>query len=151
MVSDFWTFTLLSWFLKVIFLLIFLPLNRLDNASKIPFGVLLEDTRGIKWSLMESVMILLALIISFLYLAFASSPSGSATSSFMKPSRSFSYRMSKILYLHALKFSTPLSFSSSLVLFIIFNKMRTWNGNRRNNNYLEKDAFGSPSLGWPRV
>ena len=83
-------------------------------------------------------MILLALIICFLCLVFASSSYSSATFSFMKPSRSFSSKMSMILYFHALKFSAPSSFSSSLVLFVILNKMRTSNGNRRNSTYLEK-------------
>ena len=117
MVSDFWTFTLLSWFLKAIFLLNVLPLNRLDRASNISFGVLLKDTWGIKWYLMELAIILLALIISFLCLAFASSPFGSTTSSFMKHSRSFSSRMNMIPYFHALKFSIPSRFSSAWYFF----------------------------------
>ena len=96
MVSEFWAFTLLRRFLKVIFLLIFLPSNRLDRASNISFGVLLEDTWEINLALMESTIILLALIISFLCLDLASPPYGSATSSFMNPSRPFSYRMSMI-------------------------------------------------------
>jgi hypothetical protein len=61
-------------------------------------------------------MILLALTISFLYFALATSSSGSGTFSFMNFSRSFSSRMSAILYFQAQKFSTPSNLSTSLVL-----------------------------------
>ena len=86
---------------------------------------------------MELAMILFSLIISFVCLALASYPYGSTTSSFMNPSRSFSSRMSMIWYFDDVNFSAPSSFSSILVLFFIFNRMRTSNGNRKNSTYLE--------------
>ena len=77
----FCTFTPLILFLKVILLLMFLPSNILVSALNISFGIFFEDTWGIKWSLIELVMILLNFIISFLCLAFSSSPYSSLTSS----------------------------------------------------------------------
>ena len=88
MVSSFCIFTHLSCFLKVILLLMFLLSNRLVGALNISFRVFFKDTRGIKWSLIESFMILLDLVISFLCLDFSSSPFGSLTSSLLYPSRS---------------------------------------------------------------
>ena len=82
-VSGFWIFTPLSWFLKVILMLMFFPSNSSDNASNISFRVVFENTWGTKWTLMESAMILLALTISFLCFAFASSPSAPWTYSLM--------------------------------------------------------------------
>ena len=67
MVSSFCIFTFLSWFLKIIFPLIFLPSNRLDSVANNFFGFFIEYTWGIKLSLMEYTMILLDLIISFLF------------------------------------------------------------------------------------
>ena len=95
-------------------------------------------------------MILLAMIMYLLYLYLASYYSGSFTSSFTNLSRSFSCRMSMILYFHALKFSTPSRFSSSLVFFFIFNRLRTSNGLKRNNTYLKKTKRDWPPSRWPR-
>ena len=95
----------------------------------------------IKLSLMETALILLAMIIYFLCLDLASSSYGATNSSFTNLSRSFSCRMRMILYFHALKFSVPSKFSSSLVFYIIFNRMKTSNGTRRNNTYLKKTTF----------
>ena len=65
MVSAFWIFTFLNWFLKVIFWCMFFPLNSLVKESSI-FSVFREDTYGTSWSVIESTMIFLALIKLFL-------------------------------------------------------------------------------------
>ena len=116
MVSEFCIFTFLS---CVIFRLIFLPSHNRDKASNICFGVFNEETWGIKWSWIESAMILFSLAIFFLYFALASSPFGSWTSSSMKIYRSLSSKMIITLYLHAHKLSSPSTFSSILVLEVI--------------------------------
>ena len=100
---------------------------------------------------MDSAMTLLAMIISYLCFYLASTSSGSFTSSFTNLSRSFSYRMSMILYFHALNFSAPSRFSSSLVFFVIFRKLRTSNGKRWKDTYLHKAAPKSSSSRGPRV
>ena len=79
MVSKNCIFTFLSWVLKVIFWVMFFPSNSFANASNISLGVFKDETWGIKWSLMDLAMILLALIILFLCLTLSSSPSGSTT------------------------------------------------------------------------
>ena len=126
---------LFSWALRFTFLLMFLPSYILERASYISFGVFLDETWGIKWSLMESATILYALIISFLCFSLASTSSGLDTYSLTYLSRSFSCRMRPILYFHAWKFSMPSSLSSSLVLGAILSKnhkklkfcgMRNW-------------------------
>ena len=82
-VSPFWIFTPLGWFLKLIILLMLFPLNRFVRGSNISFGVFFDDTWGIKWSLMDLVMIILDFIMSFLFLDIASFPYGSLTSYLM--------------------------------------------------------------------
>ena len=127
---DIFTFShlcTLSWALKFIFWLMFLPSYILDRASNISLSVSLEDTWGIKWSLIESAMILLAIIMSFLYFYFASSSSGFGTTPLIKFSRSFSYRMIPILYFKERKFSIHSNLSFSLVLGDILS-LRTENG-----------------------
>ena len=61
MVSAFYIFTFFNWFLKVIFWFMFFPSNSLVKESNISFGVFKEDTCGIRWSVIESAMIFLAL------------------------------------------------------------------------------------------
>ena len=82
MVSAFWIFTFFNWFLKVIFRFMFFPSNSLVRESNISLGVFREDTCGMRWPLIESTIILLALI-KFLCKALASSPSGTGTSPLM--------------------------------------------------------------------
>ena len=72
--------------------------------------------------MIESTIILISLIRSFMCFSLASSYSGSATYPLMYLSRSFSLRMRPILYFHAQKFSIPSSLSSSLVLGAILSK-----------------------------
>jgi hypothetical protein len=72
---------------------------------------------------MESAMILLALTISFLYFSLAASSSGSGTFYFMNFPRSFSSRMSPILYFQEQNFSTPSNLSTSLVLVDILTQI----------------------------
>ena len=60
MVSAFWIFTFFNCFLKVIFWFIFFPSNSSVKESNI-FNVFREDTCGIRWSVIESTMIFLAL------------------------------------------------------------------------------------------
>ena len=79
-----------------------------------------EDTWGMKWSLIEYAMILLALAILLLWEALTSFPSGYGTSSLIYWSRSFSSRMREIFYFHAQKLSTPRRFYSSWVWWVIF-------------------------------
>ena len=59
----------------------------------------------------------------FLCFSLSSSPSSSATSFSTYSSKSFSSRMRSILYFHALKLSTPSSFSLTLVLYLILSNM----------------------------
>jgi hypothetical protein len=61
-------------------------------------------------------MILLALTMSFWCFALVAASVGSGTSSLMNLARSFSSRMSAILYFQAQKLFTPSSLSTSLVL-----------------------------------
>ena len=65
MVSTFWIFTFFNYFLKFIFWFMFFPSNRLVKESNI-FGVFREYTYGIRWSMIESIMIFLALTKFFL-------------------------------------------------------------------------------------
>ena len=65
MVFAFWIFTFFNWFLKVIFRSMFFPSNSLVKESNI-FGVFMEYTCGIRWSMIESAMIFLALNKFFL-------------------------------------------------------------------------------------
>ena len=81
MVSSFWILTFFNWFLRVIFRLMFFPSNSLVRASNMALGVLREDTYGMRWSLIESTMILFSITNFFLCKAFSSSPSGTGTSS----------------------------------------------------------------------
>ena len=60
-VSAFWIFTFFNCFLKVIFRLMFFSSNSLVKESNIYFGVFRDDTCGIRWSVIESSMIFLAL------------------------------------------------------------------------------------------
>ena len=106
---------LFNWDLKFIFLLMFLP-------SYISFGVSLDETWGIKWSLICSTMILISLIRSFLCFSLDSSSSDPANYPLMYLSRSFSLRMIPIPYLHARNFSIPSSLSWSLVLGTILSR-----------------------------
>ena len=83
MVFVFLIFTFFHWFLKVIFWFKFFPSNSLVRASNIALGVFREDTCGMRWSLIESAIILLAMIKFFLCKDLASSPYGTGTSSLM--------------------------------------------------------------------
>ena len=83
MVSAFWIFTFFNWFLKVIFQFMFFPSNILVKESNISLDVFREDTCGIRWSLIESIIILLTLTKFFLCKALASSPSRTGTSPLM--------------------------------------------------------------------
>ena len=65
MVSAFWIFTFFNCFLKFILWFMFFPSNSLVKESNISFGVFREDTCGIQWSVIES-MIFLALTKFFL-------------------------------------------------------------------------------------
>ena len=67
-------------------------------------------------------MIILALIIYFLYFYFASSSPGSSTNSLINFERSFSSRLSPILYFQARKFYIPSNLSSSLLLGDILSR-----------------------------
>ena len=117
---DICIFTFLSWVLNVIFLLMFLPSYNWDKESNMWFGVFIDETWGIKWSLIESTMTLLVFTLLFLFPSFGSSPSSFGISSSTKPYKSFSSKMSITLYFHAWKLWAPSSFSSSLVLEVIF-------------------------------
>jgi len=121
MVYVFFIFTFLSCVLKAIFWLIYFASNRQDNASIIFFEVFNVETWGIKWFMMESAMILLDLMRSFLYFYFSSSPSVYSISFLTKLTRPFSSRMSITLYFHAQKSSTPSRFLSSLILVVILS------------------------------
>ena len=61
MVYAFWIFTFFNCFLKVIFPFMFFSSNSFVKESNISFGVFREDTWGIRWFLIESTMIFLAL------------------------------------------------------------------------------------------
>ena len=80
MVFQFYIFIFLSWFLNVIFWLMLFPSNIVVKESNTSFSVLKDDTWGMRWSLIESAMILLALTNFFLWVTLASSPSSSGTS-----------------------------------------------------------------------
>ena len=105
-----------SWSLKFISLLMFFPSYIMESASYICFGVFLDDTWRIKWSLIESTMILIAFIRSCPCFSLASSSLGYAISSLMYFSRPFSFKMRPILYFQAWRFSMPSNLSSSLML-----------------------------------
>ena len=79
-----------------------------------------DETWDIKWSLIESAMILFALTKFFLYFSLSSSPTGSANYFSMNPSISLSSRMRITLYFHAHNLSSPSIFSSILVLDVFF-------------------------------
>ena len=68
MVSEFCIFTFFSWFLNVIFLLMFFPLNNFVKASNTSLGVFKEYTWGMRWSLIDFAMILLVLTKFFLWI-----------------------------------------------------------------------------------
>jgi hypothetical protein len=61
-------------------------------------------------------MILLALTMSFWYFSLAVASASSSTFSLMNIARSFSSRMSEILYFQEHKLSTPSNLSTSLAL-----------------------------------
>ena len=105
-------FTFFNCFLKVIFRFMFFPSNSLVKESKISLGVFREETRGIRWSLIESTMIFLTLTKFFLCKALASSPSRTGTFPLMQVSNSFSLRTSEIQYFHAWKLSASPNLSS---------------------------------------
>ena len=70
-VSAFWIFTFFNYFLKVIFRFMLFSSNTLVKESNISFGVFREETCSIRWSLIESSMIFLALTKFFLCKAFS--------------------------------------------------------------------------------
>ena len=127
----------------------FPPSYILARASYISFGSFLDDTWGIKWSLIESTIILIALTRSFLCFSFASSSSGSTTSSLMYLATSFSSRMRPILYFHAQKFYIPSRLSSSLVLGAILSRrsLKNWNFSKCKTN-LTKRCTWLRWVGW---
>ena len=90
----------------------FFPSNICSKAPYTSFGVLNEDTWGIRWPLIEYEMILLAL---------ASSPFGFGTSHVMYWFKSFSSRIREILYFHAQNLLAPPSLSLSWVWWVIFS------------------------------
>ena len=63
--SAFWIFTFFNCFLKSIFWFMFLSSNRLIKESNI-FSVFRDNTCGTSWSVIESIMIFLALTKFFL-------------------------------------------------------------------------------------
>ena len=99
----------------------FFPHTFWKSSSYICLGVFLDETWGIKWSLIESTMILIALIRSCPCFSLASSSSSYAISSLMYFSRPFSFKMRLILYFQSRKFSRPSNLSSSLVLASILS------------------------------
>ena len=112
MVSTLWIFTFFNYFLKVIFLFMFFPSNSLVKESNVSFGVFKEDTCGIRWSVIASTMIFLALTKFFLCKAFSLIYLLNWNLSTRCPI-SFSSRTSDIQYFHAWKFSVWPSLSSS--------------------------------------
>ena len=91
------------------------------TVSTFNFGWKISETEtgwDLKFSntLIESAMILWALIESFWCFAFSTTSSGSSTSSLINLHRSFSARIIPILYFQARKLSMPSSFSTSFVL-----------------------------------
>ena len=138
---------LFNWSLKFIFLLIFLPSYILDRESYIYLGFSLDDTWGIKWYFIESTLILIALLRSFLCISLVSSSSSSATWSLMYFSRSFSLRMRPILSFHPRKFSMPSSLSSSLVLGVILCKRSLKNEISQN----EKLTLPGDAIDWDEL
>ena len=83
MVCAFYIFTFFNCFLKVTFWFMLFRTDSLVKESNISSGVFREDTFGIRWSLIEFAMILLALINFFLCKALPSSPSRTGTSPLM--------------------------------------------------------------------
>ena len=99
----------------------FLPLQIMERASYICLGVFLDDTCWIKWSLIESTIILIVLISSCSCFFLDSYSLGYAMSSLMYFSSPFSFKMRPILFFKARKFSLPFNLSSSLVLGAILS------------------------------
>jgi len=121
MVSGLFIITFLSWCIRVSFRLVFLLSYNLVRASRISFGIFNFDTLDIKWSLIESFKILLALTSFFLNFSLASSSSYCFGSTWWTWSNnSFSYRMRSTLCFQDLKLSAPSSISSTLILVITF-------------------------------
>ena len=107
----------------------FFPLNMFLKESYTYFDVLNEDTWGMRWSVIEYEMILLALSMLLLGGTLASSPSSSGTSWVMYLSKSFSSRIKEITVLPCSKFIRPSKpiFNLSMVIHIF--QMRASNGN----------------------
>jgi len=121
MVFEFCIFTFFNWDLGVILQFMLLPSNRRVKVSIILFGEDNDDAWWIRWSLMESAIILFSLTMSFLYFSLSSSPWGSWTYSIMNLSSSCSLRRRVTMYLQALKLSTPSCFLSNFVLVVILH------------------------------
>ena len=153
MVSEFSIFIFFSWFLNVIFRLMLFPLNNFVKASNNYFGVFKYDTWGMRWSLIESAMILLALAILLLWASLASSPYGSGTSLVIIWSKSFSSRIEEILYFRAQTFLEVIKSTKIIIKLGVMShfEMRTSNGNNRDIDLTDLGARVVFEAGWPRV